>query len=68
MATRVSQVNIAEELGLSQRAVSLALNGQSGVSRQTRTRVLDTATRLGYRASSSARATRTGRTGCFALV
>ncbi len=64
----VSQEHIAERLGLSQRAVSMALSGHRGVSETTRQKVVEAAGRLGYRPHSFARSTLNGRTGCFALV
>lgn len=44
----VTAKQIADQLGISQAAVSLALNGRPGVSTKTRTRVLQTAKALGY--------------------
>ncbi len=64
----VSQSSIAKQLGLSQRAVSLALKGQQGVSDATRQRVVVAAKEMGYRPHSFARATLQGRTDCLALV
>ena len=44
----VTAKEIAERLGLSPSAVSLALNGRPGVSEQTRERVIELANQLGY--------------------
>ena len=46
---RVSMQTIADRLGLSKYAVSRALSGKSGVSEETRRRVLAEARNLGYR-------------------
>ncbi|MCD8076238.1 MAG: LacI family DNA-binding transcriptional regulator [Lachnospiraceae bacterium] len=45
----VSAKTIAKELGLSQATVSLALRNMSGISEDTRKKVLEKATELGYR-------------------
>ncbi len=59
---------LADQLGLSQTTVSRALNGYPEVSEETRTRVADTAARLGYRANASARRLATGRVGAIGIV
>lgn len=46
---RVTLADVAHEAGLSPAAVSLALRGEAGVSRETRDRVVEVARRLGYR-------------------
>ena len=46
---RVTLADIAQATGVSLAAVSLAIRGESGVSDETRVRVLETARRLGYR-------------------
>lgn len=51
MARKISIKTIAEQLGLSNYAVSRALNGKSGVSPATRRRVVELARQLGYRQS-----------------
>lgn len=48
MEKRATMKDIANEMGLSINAVSLALNDRVGVSEETRRRVLDTAERVGY--------------------
>ncbi len=53
---RPTIADIAREAGVSKGAVSYALNGQPGVSDETRRRILDIARRLGFQASTAARA------------
>ncbi|NGZ76724.1 LacI family DNA-binding transcriptional regulator [Saccharibacillus alkalitolerans] len=50
---KVSMQNIADRLGLSKNAVSLALSGKKGVSEEVRQTVLKTAKELDYRLSGS---------------
>jgi DNA-binding LacI/PurR family transcriptional regulator len=57
----VTQKDLARRLGLSQQAVSFALNGKEGVSSETRDRVLAAAEELGYRVNAAARDLRGGR-------
>lgn len=64
----VTMAEIALRCGLSQPAVSQALNGKGRLPEETRQRVMKVATEMGYRPSLSARATRTGRLGCVALL
>lgn len=64
----VSQLDIARELGVSQRAVSFALNGKPGVSMEIRRRVQDAAKRHGYRPSAAARAMVQQRTGQIGVL
>ena len=55
---RVTAVQIAKSLGVSQTTVSMVLNGQSrryNISKTTEKRIQDEAKRLGYRPSSAAR-------------
>lgn len=52
--------DIAQHLGISQAAVSLALRGRPGVSEETRTQILDTARQLGYPLEERARPDRAG--------
>ena len=49
---RVTMKDIAEKLGLSVNAVSLALNDRAGVGEETRRLILDTAEQMGYLDSS----------------
>ena len=53
---RPTIADIAREAGVSKGAVSYALNGQPGVSEATRERIRAIATRIGFRASTAARA------------
>lgn len=48
MASRVSMEDIAKELGISKNTVSLVFRNIPGVNEQTRMRVLEAASRLGY--------------------
>jgi DNA-binding LacI/PurR family transcriptional regulator len=65
---RPTIADIAKQAGVTKAAVSFALNGQPGVSDQTRTRVLDIARRIGWQPNSAARALSDGRAGAFGLV
>lgn len=59
MSRNVSQETIAQTVGLSKNAVSLALAGKPGVSDETRERVVAAAHQLGYRKPSVRKARRT---------
>jgi LacI family transcriptional regulator len=59
---------LAANLGLSQTTVSRALNGYPEVNAETRARVAEAATRLGYRPNASARRLATGRVGAVGIV
>ena len=67
-ATRVTIGGLADRLGLSKASVSYALNGQPGVSEETRRRVLDLADELGWHPSSSARALSRARSDAIGIV
>lgn len=67
-ATRVTIGGLADRLGLSKASVSYALNGQPGVSDETRRRVLDLADELGWHPSSSARALSRARADAIGIV
>src|ERR1017187_1406732 len=54
--------------GVSVASVSFALNGQPGVAKDTRRRILAAAAELGYRANPQAQALRRGRTTTYGLV
>lgn len=60
--------DIARRAGLTKAAVSFALNGQPGVSAETRKRVLEIARQIGWQPHSAARALSEGRVGAFGLV
>ena len=66
--SRVTIGGLADQLGLSKASVSYALNGQPGVSDETRRRVLELATSLGWHPSSSARALSRSRTDAIGIV
>lgn len=68
MADRVTISQIAEKAGVSAMTVSNVLNGKSGVSEQTRRRVLQLAERLGYQPNLSARALKGGRSGLIGVM
>ncbi|GAA1446263.1 LacI family DNA-binding transcriptional regulator [Leifsonia poae] len=65
---RVTIAGLAEQLQLSKASVSYALNGQPGVSDETRRRVLELARELGWHPSSSARALSRSRTDAIGIV
>jgi len=67
----ITAAMIATHLGLSKATVTHVLNGrgpQQRIRPETQQRVLDAAHALGYRPNMSARAIRTGRFGCAALI
>lgn len=64
----ITQVELAKKLGVSQQAVSFALNGTGTLKAATRERILNEAARLGYRRSAAARAMQTGKTGNIGLL
>ncbi len=65
----VTVTQIAKDSGVSQATVSQILNGKGAAFRpETRDRVLATATRLGYRPNTYARAMRRGSFGAIALL
>jgi LacI family transcriptional regulator len=61
---------VAETAGVSRTTVSLVLNGRAGSSipEETRRRVREAASRLGYRPHATARALARGRTDIFGIV
>jgi DNA-binding LacI/PurR family transcriptional regulator len=65
---RVTIATLAEKLGVSKASVSYALNGQPGVSEQTRQRVVALANELGWHPSSSARALSRQRADAIGMV
>ena len=60
---RVTQAMIAEELGVSQKAVSKALRGENSVSEGLKTRVRRAAENHGYRVNRLARSLAEGKSG-----
>ena len=64
----ITQRQLATELGVSQMAVSFALNDKPGVNAETRQRILEAASAAGYRPNAAARATRSGSTRSVELI
>ncbi|PRY35631.1 LacI family DNA-binding transcriptional regulator [Umezawaea tangerina] len=67
-ARRPTIADVARAAGVSKGAASYALNGRSGVSEATRSRVVAAADALGFRASSAARALAGARSGVAGLT
>ncbi|KIZ16940.1 LacI family DNA-binding transcriptional regulator [Streptomyces natalensis] len=67
-ARRPTIKDIARRAGVSESAVSFALNGRPGVSDRTRTRIRRVAQELGWQANSAARALSGDRADCIGLV
>ncbi|MFJ6752277.1 LacI family DNA-binding transcriptional regulator [Streptomyces sp. NPDC091266] len=67
-ARRPTIKDIARRAGVSESAVSFALNDRPGVSQDTRARVRQVAEELGWQANSAARALSGERAGCAGLV
>ncbi|HKN55681.1 MAG TPA: LacI family DNA-binding transcriptional regulator [Amycolatopsis sp.] len=65
---RTTVSDIARRAGVSESAVSFALNNRPGVSEQTRARILAVADELSWRPNSAARALSAARTGTVGLV
>ena len=65
---RTTITDIAERAGVSKGAVSYALNGQPGLSEQTRGRILAIADELGWRPSRVARALSASRSAACGLA
>lgn len=68
MARRPTIKDIARRAGVSQSAVSFALNGRPGVSEHTRGRIRRVAEELGWQPNSAARALSGERSGAVGLV
>ncbi len=64
----VSQSAIAREAGVARTTVSLALRGGEGLSQETVDRVIEAATRLGYRPNNLVHALRSGRTRMIGVM
>ncbi|MFO8034961.1 MAG: LacI family DNA-binding transcriptional regulator [Candidatus Bipolaricaulota bacterium] len=60
--------DVAREAGVSRAAVSLALNGKPGVAADTRRRVVETATRLGYQPNAQAKGLAMRKTSTLGVV
>ncbi|MFF4952093.1 LacI family DNA-binding transcriptional regulator [Streptomyces chattanoogensis] len=67
-ARRPTIKDIARRAGVSESAVSFALNDRPGVSQDTRARIRRVAQELGWQANSAARALSGERAGCAGLV
>ena len=65
---RVTIAHIADRLGVSKASVSYALNGQPGVSEQTRQKVVAMAAELGWHPNFSARALSRSRADAIGMV
>src|SRR5215216_177055 len=65
---RPTIADVAERVGVSEAAVSFAVNGRPGVGEETRTRILRAAEELGWRPSAPARALTQARAGAIGLV
>ncbi|RPF45091.1 regulatory LacI family protein [Streptomyces sp. Ag109_G2-6] len=68
MARRPTIKDIARQAGVSESAVSFALNGKPGVSEDTRARIRGVAQELGWQPNSAARALSGERSGAVGLV
>jgi len=68
MAAKPTISDVAARAGVSKGAVSFALNGRPGVSAETRTRILQAASELGFTRNATARALSTRRSGSLGLV
>ncbi|MEU9143502.1 LacI family DNA-binding transcriptional regulator [Streptomyces sp. NPDC048349] len=68
MARRPTMKDIARRAGVSQSAVSFALNDRPGVSQETRARIRRLAEELGWQPNSAARALSGERSGAVGLV
>ena len=66
--TRPTIRDVAQRAGVSRAAVSFAVNGRSGVSLETRERILRAADELGWTPSGAARALTRARAGAIGLV
>ena len=64
----IGQSDLAKLAGVSQKTVSRALNGETGVSDATRRQIEALAAQHAYRPNASARSTRSGRFGSITLL
>lgn len=67
-ARRATMNDVAARAHVSLKTVSRVVNGDAGVVEETRLRVLDAITQLGFRRNDSARQLRTGRTAEIGLL
>lgn len=65
---RITQIELAKRLGVSQQAVSFALNNSGTLASETRAKIIEEANRLGYRPNAAARSMQKGRMGNAAFV
>lgn len=68
MKSRVTISDVARAVGVSNSAVSYALNGRPGISERTRSRVLHAAQELGWKPNSAARALSKARAHAIGLI
>lgn len=66
--THVTMLDVADEAGVSVKTVSNVVNGYPYLRTETRARVEEAITRLGYQVNVTARNLRQGRTGMIALA
>ena len=64
----ISQYDVAKAAGVSQRAVSFALNGKPNVSKEKRAKIIEVAKKMGYRPSATARAMQRRSTGAIGVL
>jgi DNA-binding LacI/PurR family transcriptional regulator len=64
----LTQKQIAEKLGVSQQAVSFALNGGGTLKQATRDYIIEEAQKLGYRSNAASKLFREGRMNAIALI
>jgi LacI family transcriptional regulator len=64
----ITQAQLAKKLGVSQQAVSFALNGSGTLAQATRERILKEAARLGYRKNMASLTMQTGKTRSVGLL
>jgi LacI family transcriptional regulator len=64
----VTQRQIAQRLGVSQRTVSVAFSGSGRVGAETRRKIIETAAAMGYRPNAAAVAMRNGRFGAIGML
>jgi DNA-binding LacI/PurR family transcriptional regulator len=64
----VKMSDVALEAGVSKMTVSNVINGRPGASDDTRARVLEAVSRLGYQVNTTARQLRAGRSGAIGLL